>query len=402
MPKSSKKTATTSTVSQVNQTAIIDTLKAHGPLSRARIGELTGLSPATVNRLTSALINDRLVEREGQEESTGGRPPLTVRYAGRSRLVAGMQLATDKATGILVNFDGTIIERREIKFTDPAELTIADHELRLQRTMELFDVLLSVAEEKKLPCLAVGVAVPGVVTGPDSVIGSVPELGWPELPLGKLLRQRTSVPVVVENDANAMAIGELRRGAGQDASSLVAVLLGNGLGAGIITNGILHRGSRSEAGEIGYLLMERSSLSRSFSEFGDLEDRVGSEAITRAARENGIEVPPGALVTAHDILVLAASGSCPEAVEISDRILDMVSMAIGAMGVILDPEVIVVGSGREGNSELIIPGVMERLAGRTLRVPTLVPAALGKDSVIVGAAELAVDVVSGLTYVAHQ
>lgn len=406
MSRANGSTATTSTVSKVNRTAIIETLKAHGPLSRAGIGELTGLSPATVNRLTGSLIKERLVEVEGQKESTGGRPPLIIRYTGRARLVAAIQLATDKATGILVDFDGEVVERHQAEFVagepgDPAAEGGAGG-ARLTATLGLLDALLAAAEAQGRPCLGVGVSVPGVVSGPDGIVNSIPELGWSKLPLGKILRERTSVPIFLENDANAMAYGELQRGAGQHTSNLVALLLGNGLGAGIVTDGVLHRGARSAAGEVGYMLMERSSLRRSYGELGDLEDRVGSQAVTREARNKGIHVPAGTLLTAHDILLLAAQGSEPAATELADGILDMISMAIAAMAIILDPEVIVVGSGLATNSDLIIPGVRERLDGRIFEVPDLVPPALGADAVIMGAAELAMNSVSGLTYLAHH
>lgn len=402
MSRENGSTATTSTVSRVNRTAIIETLKTHGPLSRAGLGQLTGLSPATVNRLTGSLIKERLVEVEGQEKSTGGRPPLIIRYTGRSRLVAAIQLATDKATGILVDFDGEIVERHHVAFDMSTRSETSAKGTRLSQTLELFDALLAAAEKQGKPCLGVGVSVPGVVSGPDGVVDNVPELGWSQLPLGEILRERTTVPVLLENDANAMAYGELQRGAGQHTSNLVALLLGNGLGAGIITDGVLHRGARSAAGEVGYMLMERTSLQRSYGELGDLEDRVGSQAVTREARKKGITIPPGALLTAHDILLLASKGAEPAAVEIADGILDMISMAVAAMTIILDPEVIVIGSGLAANSDLIIPGVRERLEGRIIRVPDLVPPALGADAVIMGVAELVAHSVSGLTYLAQR
>ena len=111
-----KVTATTSTVSKVNRTAIIEALIEHGPISRRQIGVLTGLSPATVNRLTGNLIAEDLVTQHGQEASTGGRPSILLRYTGSSRVVAGMQIRHDRASGILVDFDGVIIHSQECLF----------------------------------------------------------------------------------------------------------------------------------------------------------------------------------------------------------------------------------------------------------------------------------------------
>jgi len=409
MPRRRLNTATTSTLARVNQTAILEALRNSGALSRQQIGAMTGLSPATVNRLTAALIEEGIVASAGREPSTGGRPSVLLRYAGGSRLVAAIQLRADRASGILVDFDAKIVFRREIDF-DPRPFRLnnrsnavtraGQREGGLAQTIELFDLLISTAQTMGTPCLAVGIAVPGVVQHPEGSVGRMPELGWDGVQLGSLLRRRTSLPIVIENDANALAFGELHRGAGQEVNSLVALVLENGLGAGIITNRKLHRGARGEAGEIGYLLMDRSSLLRSYSDYGDLEDRIGSVALTRAAREHGIEVAERELLTAGDIFSLADNGDAA-ARELGDEILDMVAIAIAAMVMILDPELVVVGSNFVGSAETVIPGIRERLTGRIIRVPPLVAATHGNDAVLLGVAELAASEVHGFAYLAY-
>jgi predicted NBD/HSP70 family sugar kinase len=330
------------------------------------------------------------------EPSTGGRPSLILRYTGGPRVVSSIHLRGDRVVGGLVDFDGKLIERRQRRFGEASDGTDVDHRLRL--IGDLLAELLELSEAQGTPCLSVGISVPGVVAEPEGRIGPLPELGWPELPLREFLRSHTDLPLTIENDANALAYGEYRRGAGAGTSSMVAVLLDNGMGAGIITKGALHRGRHFEAGEIGYLLMERSSLRRSYRELGDLEDRVGSAALTRSARARGLGDPGGALLTAHDIVQLATTDN-PVAQEMVDEIVDMVSMAVAALAVILDPEVIVVGSGISSGTDDIIPGIQSRLSGRILRVPRLVPSSLGEDAVLLGAAELAMGEVDQVDFV---
>lgn len=401
-------TATTSTLARVNQTAILEALRENGALSRQQLGSLTGLSPATINRLTASLINDGLVAAAGQEPSTGGRPSKLLRYAGGSRLVAAMQLSAEKVKGILVDFDGKIVFRRDSdlgprpassEVVDPA-VRAADQQATIDTTLEMFEFLVATADSMGSPCLAVAVAVPGVVRQPEGVVGTMPELDWTDVPLGQILRERSSLPIVVENDANALAYGELHRGAGRGASSLVALFLSNGLGAGIIANGELHRGARAEAGEIGFLMMDRTALDRSHSEHGDLEDRIGSHALTRRARERGIPIPASGVLTAEDIFGLAADGDSG-AREMADEILDMVALAVAALAIIFDPELVVVGSSFVDSAEIVIPGIQERLRGRILRVPRLEATTHRGDAVLLGAAELAATEVNGFAYVAY-
>ncbi|RDV43387.1 ROK family transcriptional regulator [Leifsonia sp. ku-ls] len=410
MAKRTRATATTSTLARVNQTAIIEALRESGALSRQQLGAKTGLSPATINRLTAALIEDGLVVPAGQEPSTGGRPSVLLRYAGSSRLVAAIQLRAETVTGILVDFDGKIVFRRSVALghrspekgdadDGDADQRSADQERQLQKVFRLFDDLIATADSMGTPCLAVGVAVPGVVQQPEGVVGTMPEFGWTGVPLGTLLRERTELPVVVENDANALAYGELHNGAGRGLSSLVALFLENGLGAGIVANGELHRGARAEAGEIGYLLMERSSLERSYDARGDLEDRIGSLALTQRARERGMPVPDSGSLTAEDVFELARDGNA-DAKELADEILDMVAIAVAALVIVLDPELVVVGSSFVGSSDLVIPGIQERLRGRIIRVPRIEPATHREDAVLLGAAELAAAEVNGFAYLA--
>lgn len=410
MAKRTRVTATTSTLARVNQTAIIEALRESGALSRQQLGAKTGLSPATINRLTASLIEDGLVVAAGQEPSTGGRPSVLLRYAGSSRLVAAIQLRAETVTGILVDFDGKIVFRRSVplgarQVGDPAGADAesperaTDQERQLRKVFRLFDDLIATADSMGTPCLAVGIAVPGVVQQPDGVVGTMPEFGWTGVPFGTLLRQRTNLPVVVENDANSLAFGELHTGAGRGLSSLVALFLENGLGAGIVANGELHRGARAEAGEIGYLLMERSSLGRSYDARGDLEDRIGSLALTQRARERGIPIPDGGSLTAEDVFELARDGNA-DAQELADEILDMVAIAVAALVIVLDPELVVVGSSFVGSSDTVIPGIQERLRGRIIRVPRIEPATHREDAVLLGAAELAAAEVNGFAYLA--
>jgi predicted NBD/HSP70 family sugar kinase len=405
MSKRRQTTATTSTLARVNQTAILEALQQSGALSRQQIGATTGLSPATVNRLTASLMEEGLVEAAGQEPSTGGRPSVLLRYSGGSRLVAAMQLHADRASGVLVTFDGQIVFRRDAAFAStsaPTNHTIetAEQQAQLGLIFELFDVLVATAASMGAPCLAVGVAVPGVVQFPEGSVGRMPEFGWNDVPLGKLFRERTDLPVIVENDANALAFGELRRGAGKGSSSLVSLFLDRGFGAGIITNGELHRGARAEAGEVGYLLMDRSAFNRSYSEYGDLEDRIGSKALTRQSIERGIPIPDAGVMTAKDIFELASGGNTAAA-EIADEILDMVSIAIAALVIVLDPELVVVGSSFLGSDEMAIPGIQRRLSGRIIRVPRVEAATFREDAVLVGIAELAATEVNDFAYLAY-
>ncbi|WP_116950419.1 ROK family transcriptional regulator [Jiangella endophytica] len=391
-------TANAETVSRVNQTAILDALRQHGPLSRQEIGARTGLSAATVNRLAGHLLRKGLIVTDGHQPSTGGRPSILLRYSGRAHLVSVLHVGATRTEGALVDFDGSIVHRVQRPVV-PDVLHAADRAtIRLEEALSVVTELGAAAGGRGQPSQAIGVAVPGVA-GADGRVTWAPALDWREVPVGSLLSERTGLPVVVENDANVLAVGEHHRGAGRGVQDLVAVVLGTGIGTGIVTGGRLHRGSRAAAGEIGYMLLDRSSLARLFPGFGDLESRVGSAGLTRQARERGIAAPDGRPLTAADVFDLVRSGSV-EARALLEETLDYVALAVANLCTVLDPELVIVGGEMGGAADLITPGLRDRLVGRVPHVPRLAASELGDDAVIIGAAELAARLVSDSAYVA--
>lgn len=381
-------TATASTLALVNQTAILDVLKSKGPMSKTQIGEETGLSPATVNRLTTALISDGLVARHGVEPSTGGRPPILLAFAGTAHVVAAVQIRSDLVVGALVDFEGAIVERleREVPTSGPAA--------GLETYREIIGELERLGDGRGTPILGIGISATGIITPAGHVSGLDPER-WGRLTVRQLEDGRRA-SIVVENDANALAIGELHRGIGRESPNFVTLLLERGLGAGIVANGSLYRGANSAAGEIGFLLVESSSFGRRFEDAGDLETRISPSTITRQADLDGI-AHDGEL-SAMQLITLAHDGDA-RAAPLAGRVLDDIARALGALASILDPEYIVLGEGLDRGSDFIAPALRSRLEGRIQHVPEITTASLGADAALLGAAEMAIRAASQSAYV---
>lgn len=383
-------TATASTLALVNQTAILDALKSRGPMSKAQIGEATGLSPATVNRLTASLIADGLVAHHGVEASTGGRPPIVLAFVGTAHAVAAVQIRSELVTGALVDFEGGVIERIERPVPADGPRT------GLAAYREVISELERRGETRGTPILGVGVSVTGIITPAGAITGLDPAR-WAPLTVRRL-EQGRQVPLVVENDANALAIGELHRGIGRESADFVTLLLERGLGAGIVANGSLYRGANSAAGEIGFLLVESDSLGRRFDEAGDLETRISAATITEQAAREGIA--HDGVLSAMRLIALARSGDVT-ALPLANRVLDDIARALGAIASILDPEYIVLGEGLDREADYIAPALRSRLEGRIQHVPTITTASLGEDAALLGAAEMAIRAASQFAYLAQ-
>ena len=245
---------------------------------------------------------------------------------------------------------------------------------------------------------AVGIGLPGFV---DSTNGIVHELtnvqGWDEVALVALLREKTGLRAVIENDANAMAYGEFIHGAAKGARNAICVTLGTGVGGGLILEGRLYRGSRLAAGEIGHMSIDSHGSRGVYGTPGDLETYVGNRQIAERAERlyhaSGQERPLEKCTPA-DIAALAAQGD-----HIAIALWDAIGTDIGAAladGVwLLNPDTIVIGGGIAAAGDIVIAPIRRTICERTsdlfhekLRV---VPATLGNDAGIIGAAELALE-----------
>lgn len=390
-PGKSRAGATTSTLALVNQTAILDALKAWGPMSKAQLGEVTGLSPATINRITASLMNEGLVAHHGVESSTGGRPPIVLTFVGAAHVVAAIRVGSETVSGALVDFDGHVVERLE------RHVLPGSRENGIMVYREIVAELEQLGLTRGTPVLAVGVSVAAIVTPSGRVTGLDPGR-WTDLTL-EHFEEGQSVSVVVENDANALAIGELHRGIGRQSPNFVTILLERGLGAGIVANGAVYRGANFAAGEIGYLLVEPASLGKHFDQSGDLETRLSTSTITRLAAAEGIE--HNGSISAMELIALARAGDS-RAKGIAARVLDDIARALGAIASILDPEVIVLGEGLDTEADFVAPSLQARLQGRIQYVPKIVTASLGDDAALLGAAEMAIRVASESAYLADS
>jgi len=366
-------------VAQANSGLIVDALWDHGALARSELIRVTGLSRATVNRLTGALLAEGVIVADQAARSTGGRPARQLRYNPVLSGVLAFDLGPHKITGAVVDMAGTFIHREvrptveSIEAADPKQIYTA----LLKFAVDLVGVA-------RAPTAAVAVSVPGRVR--DGLVEVAPAVQWWSMPLRDLLQEELHLPVLVENDVNLLALVEHRQGAGAGSRDMVAISIGTGVGAGLILDDELRRGWQGSAGELGYLLLGPASLAQAWPGFGDLESRLSKGGIARRAAELGIG--EGQLDIA-DVLALGASGH-EQAAALVRSITDELAFMVGNISVLVSPEVVVIG-GRVGRTiGELLPAVRARLTGRIPSVPRLVSATVA-DAEVVGAAQLARD-----------
>lgn len=333
------------------------------PLSRQDVCVITGLSHPTVRAIVQELAEMGVCREVGRSSGRGGRPAGLVELDPVAACVAAVDLSGARCRTALVDLAGNVRERADGPAAGPG---VGDALFEW-----LDDLLADWTATRKVRRLAV--ALPGVVVQGRGTIHYAPALGWHDYPLASVMERRLGCPVTLENDVNALAIAELRRGAiGERANALFLALTG-GVGMGVVIGGAIHRGSHSAAGEIGYGAVGRvtSLVNPSFNQPGPLEAHLLGLA-EKFSRGGDLDLGTGAArgafeLFASDLAVVLQNAVC-----------------------LLDPEVIVVywPADRE---HLLVSALRERLS---TPVPLeVVPEAIGPDATLLGVAYLALDAV---------
>ena len=357
------KTATLSSVAEANRAVIVATLREHGPMSRRELTERTGLSTATVNRLVGGLRTSKIVTETEQGASTGGRPPQIIQFNAAAQSVLAFDIGTKRMTGAIVDLENRVLHRQEW-----------DHEPGGDTSMQVYEQLLRLCQELceratalGSPARVIGLSVPGVVRDDTGMVEFAPALRWWSMPIGRLLAERIGLPVVAENNVNVLAVAEHRHGAGRGVDDLAMIVRGAGVGAGLILGGRPHRGFRGGAGEIGYMLMEPSSLDRPWPGYGDLDLRLGLESTGKHTGK-----------------------SIDESTDRSAGLVDQLALAVANLSVVVSPELVVLGGVLGDDPEAVAARVSGRLVGRIPTPPRIVVSRM-VDAGLIGAAEMAME-----------
>jgi predicted NBD/HSP70 family sugar kinase len=318
-------------------------------VSRLELADRTSLTPQAVSKITARLRAEGLAAEAGRRASTGGKPRTVLRLVPDARHAIGLHLDRDELTVVLVDLAGTPVALRTARFDFGAE---ADRAL----TAAASAVEALIGDTAADGLLGVGVAAPGPLDHGSGVLHRVTGFPqWDGLPLRDALARRLGLPVVLDKDTNAAALGL----AAPAADSFAYLHLGTGLGAGLVLDGGVYRGARTEAGEFGHQVVQLDGPRCCCGNYGCLE------ALCLAA------VASGEQAHAARLLGVGAANLV--------RLLDIDRVLLGGRVVLADPAPYVRG----------VAAVLAEDAARTNRPPVPVDVVRGgARAVVEGAAQL--------------
>jgi glucokinase len=281
------------------------------------------------------------------------------------------------------------------------------HEQLKQRTPKgdspncVVDALVSAAKNWDVGSIAAAsIMVPGTVDNQNAVVIQAPNLpALTNFPLKGVLEERLGWPVVLENDANAAAVGEMWLGAARGCRDVVSVTLGTGVGGGVILDGELWRGAHGSAGEIGHTTVDPfAGLKCKCGNTGCLELFASATAIVRMTREKLAEFPQSSLqtegLTAEQVYDAGRKGD-ELALVVFKRFGTYLGIGLANLINIIDPEIIVIAGGAVNGWDLFAQDMQREVEERAVRATAqqvkIAPAECGDNAGLLGAARLAFD-----------
>ncbi len=341
---------------------VLEHLVRNGPRSRAALAQETSLTKATVSALVADLIDRGLVdELDTPNAGRVGRPATDVGVTGNRIGALGLQIDVDGVAACVVDLAGEM----RLVHRDPTPNRDLPATQALDRLSRVTERALADAIELGIECIGGALALPGLVDPHSGTLFVAPNLHWFDADLASLaatLHLPPDFPLAVDNEANLGALAELRHGAGQQHRSFVYVSAGGGVGAGIVLDGRVLRGSHGFAGELGHIVIDPAGAPCTCGARGCLETVIGDVSLA----------PPEQLVGA-----LAA--------------------ALRTVVHLIDPEAIVLGGALAGLGAGFAHQVGERLAATTLgahwHACVVLRSSLGPDAALIGAATAALDTI---------
>jgi len=372
-----------------NRAAVLWSLYFSQPGTRQDLSAATGLSAASVTNVIRELLNEGIVVEAGSVDSDGGRPRVMLEVNPDHGYVIGADIGETRVRVEL--FDLAMRERAKADF--PLNPREHDVDVVVASILSGLDSVLTESGIEPAAVLGVGVGIPGIVEqGPEALVHGQ-TYGWEAVPLERLLRAGTDLPLHIENGAKTMGQAELWFGAGRGARNAVVALIGSGVGASLISGGTTYRGATSSAAEWGHTTVMVGGRKCRCGSAGCLEAYVGAQAILerygRPTAGNDEESALAALVDAADTEPLAAA--------ILDETADYLGAGIGSLINLFNPERVILGGwaglllgGR------LLPRIRESARRHSLRHPfaatSLELGQLGPEAVALGAATLPVEV----------
>lgn len=368
----------------LNRVLILNLVRQHGPISRVKLAQETGLESSTITSIIKDLLEIGIVQEIGRGESRGGRRPILLDLNPLYGVTLGVKVESCRLLLGLLDLKGRLLVKTEEAFpkgSDPRTVFAA-----LQRGLHRL-----LPNEENL--LGIGIGVSGFVDQATGTLVYSPILGWKRVQISKILEEELKLPVFVDNDVSALTLAELWYGAGRHFRNFLCVTVGEGIGAGIVIEGRLYEGALGGAGEIGHICIDPDGPRCRCGEIGCLEVFASDAFLERRAQE--------ALRAGQGTFQQPTPEALVEAARRGDTVAQRLFVEMGrylGLGLknavnLLNPEAVILGGERAGAYPFFGPALEEEVRKHAFpeeaKELNILLAELGEAGWLIGAATLA-------------
>ncbi len=380
-------------IREPNEVRILRLVRDSGEISRVEIAKICNLNKAYVSELVAKLIQSGFLEETGRVEANDkvGRKRMLLKFLPLAGIVAGVDIGMTNATVILIDLNAAILQKKTFFYS----LETSAKEV-LSNVVETITALLAVANYPQSRLVGIGVGVQGLIDyKTNTLIVSHNKKSWEGESLSAELEARFKVPVYVENDVKAMTVGEYLLGNAKGVKNFVYLFIGDGLGAGIMINGHLHRGFTSSAGEIGYTELEPPSFYREQFPLMFNGQSIFGQILTDASLvESYRRTASASKETQLSVAMIAENARNGEnsAIGIIEECASLLSVLSISLINALNPELILIGGKLAQSSSKLIDLVKGKIQKDLLSVPAeavqVKASVQGEEAVALGASSL--------------
>lgn len=383
------------------ESVVLDHIRKHHALTKSDLVTLTDFSRSKIAGCVNTLLEKEIISKDGFGDNTGGRRSVLYTLNGKKGLLFGADIGATSIDLIITDLNRQIL----VRYAEPALVTDGPNKV-LDRITELFIELLKKNGLSQRTVLAFGIGVPGPVDFAEGMVVSPPIMpGWDQFPIIQYLQRKwPETHIIIDNDVNIMALGEYNKRERRDRKNIIFIKIGSGIGAGIISNGEIYRGSSGCAGDIGHICVDKTGPVCPCGNRGCLEVLAGGVAIAERAVQAVVDGKSPILkkyfeknnqtLTAEDVGTAAREGD-----EVSIEIIRDSGRIIGEVLAVLvnfyNPGMIVIGGGVSKLGNLLLSSIRQAVLKRSLPLATkdlpIVFSSILDDAGVIGAMNLALD-----------
>jgi len=386
---------------------LVDLVRTYGEFTKADFVTYTDYSRTKITSCIDSLLNKKIIIANKATEYSGGRRSKTFGLNGNLGYLAGVDIGATSIDLEIADFSGRLL----VRYAEPA--SVKDGPIKvLGRVCSLLEKMLSENNLSSEKLTGIGIGVPGPVDFSVGTVVSPPIMpGWDRYPVIQTVQQWfPSANVVVDNDVNVMALGEINQGAGKRIPNLIFVKIGTGIGAGIICEGRIYRGSSGCAGDIGHISVNKPGLLCPCGNQGCLETVAAGPAIAdRALKAAQAGRSPillnlyeknGTILRAEDVGIAAREGDAL-AIEVIRESGQFIGDVLASLVNFYNPEMIVIGGAVSNLGNLLLSSIRQAVLHRSLPLATrdlkIVFSEIGPDAGVIGAVNLAMDYIFSMS-----